>query len=237
MILIIAEPGDGAALWLHRAMAAATRTAVRVVTPAQLAYATSAAHRLSTDADSVTFILADGTTLRGADLVGCINRLVALPQAHLARASAEDRLYAAGELQAFTLGWLATLPCPMLNAPAPESLAGPWHGELAARQFAVLAGFDCAPVALSLDDELGPIFRDSGIQAHVVLAGEVVGPPLSDEAHAAMLQFALLWGGAMVEIATWTRGGRRHFAGATGMIDFPGAGAPLVAAMLRALAA
>ena len=37
----------------------------------------------------------------------------------------EDRRYVAAEMQAFLVAWLTEIPCPVLNAPTPISLAGP----------------------------------------------------------------------------------------------------------------
>lgn len=237
MILIVAEPFDTAALWLRAAMAGATRMRVRAVTPSQLAYAPSAIHRLSTTDADIAFTLGDGTSLRGADLSGCINRMTAIPQAHLARAAAADRNYALGELHAFTLGWLATLPCPLLNPPAPESLAGPFHSEMAARHFAVHAGLACAPAAIAPGDALDPPPRRPGTDMHFVIDGQAIGALLPIAQREAMIQFAALWGGRMVQIETRADDGARHFVSATSLIDFPRGGAALVRAMLRALAA
>lgn len=237
MILIIAEPFDTAALWLRAALTEATCIPVRVVTPSQLAYAPSATHRLSTTDADIAFTLGDGATVRAAELSGVVNRMTAVPQAHLARAAPVDRSYAVGELHAFMLGWLATLPCPLLNPPAPEALSGPWHCEMAARHFAVQAGLACAPVTLALDDALDPSPARAGTDTHVVLDGQVVGALLPAAQREAMIQFAQLWGARMVQIETRPHDGARHFVAATSLIDFPRGGALLVRALVKVLAA
>ena len=53
---------------------------------------------------------------------GMINRIRAVPTAHLHAADVAERDYAACELHAFLLGWLASFDCPMLNPPAPDRL-------------------------------------------------------------------------------------------------------------------
>ena len=222
MILIIAEPFDAAALWLCTSLSATTRIPVRVVTPSQLAYAPSATHRLSSDTADVAFALADGSLIRSAELNGVVNRMSAIPQAHLARADPADRAYAAGELHAFTLGWLATLPCPVFNPPAPEALAGAWHSEMATQQLAAIAGL--------------PPLASPATDTHFVLDGQVIGLLLPAVQRDALIQFAHLWGGRMVQIETSTAGGMRYFVAATSLVDFRRGGALLVRALAKVLA-
>ena len=80
---------------------------------------------------------------------GMINRIRAVPTAHLHAADAAERDYAASELHAFLLGWLASFDCPMLNPPAPELLAGPSHSRLSALHFAAIAGLGCRPMNIT----------------------------------------------------------------------------------------
>jgi hypothetical protein len=39
-----------------------------------------------------------------------------------------DQAYVAAEMQAFLLAWLTALPCPVVNRPSPQCLAGPAWG-------------------------------------------------------------------------------------------------------------
>ncbi|MEI9851358.1 MAG: hypothetical protein WDN24_11565 [Sphingomonas sp.] len=181
--------------------------------------------------------LADGTALRAAELSGAVNRVTAVPQAHLARAAPADRAYATGELHAFMLAGSPRSPARCSTRPRPKGWRGRAIPKMAARHFAVQVGFACAPLALALDDALDPPPRPPGTDTHVVLDGRVIGAIVPTAAREAMLQFAQLWGGRMVQIETRRHGGARHFVAATSLVDFPRGGALLVRAMLKLLAA
>lgn len=233
MILVIADPSDAAALWLGRALAGRLAAPVRFVTPAQLVYSPRIAHRFDGAGNGFSFALPDGETLTGEGLSGVINRFVAIPSAHLAAAHPEDRAYAESELQAFLLGWLGSLDCPMFNAPSPECLAGPHFGEIQALHFAALAGLDVPLARLgtaapgAIPPETGPAMR------HFVLDGRLIGPILPAEDRDALLQFAQLWGARLLQIDSGEGLGRRRFHAATSLVDFPSGGQ----ALLRAIAA
>lgn len=227
MILLIAEPGDMAALWLHAWLAKHGTAAVRIVTPAQLGYASSVAHYLGSPRDGIAFDLGPAGRLCSQDISGVVNRVMIAPQAHIERAPEADRLYASGELHAFMLGWLASLPCPMLNAPSPELLSGPHHSELATLHFAAIAGFEC---------DADPPSAPQPATTHFILDGQVIGPLLNSAARDSMILFARAWNARLVQIETRPgAGGRRHFLSATSMADFPRGGALLARAILKAL--
>jgi hypothetical protein len=239
MILIIAEPFDTAAMWLASNLWQATKAPIRVVTPSQLVYAPVASHRLSTSHSEVTFALADGTLIKSAQLLGVINRMMVLPQAHLKHAAPDDQIYAQGELYAFVLGWLSTLGCPVLNLPAPESLCGPVHSEITMFHFAALAGLGFQPMTLSsrkaLTAPTEALPATTGIQIHIVFDSQLIGPIVPQHDRDALLQLCHLWGGRMLQIETRMLDGRRHFVAATSLIDFPRAGTLLVRAIAKAL--
>jgi hypothetical protein len=107
---------------------------------------------------------------------------------------------------------------------------------MAVRHFAVLAGFVCAPVSLALDDALEPVPPAPGADAHVVLDGQVIGMLLPAPQRDAMIHFAQLWGGRMVQIETRMLGGARQFVAATSLVDFQRGGALLVRALSKVLA-
>jgi hypothetical protein len=54
-----------------------------------------------------------------------ITRMPAVSEAELAHVHEDDRRYAAAEIQAFLVAWLASLECPILNRPSPCNLCGP----------------------------------------------------------------------------------------------------------------
>ena len=70
----------------------------------------------------------EGRTVSSADIRAVIVRMPAIGEAELGHVHAQDRAYAASEMHAFLLAWLASLPCPVLNRPTPYNLGGPaWH--------------------------------------------------------------------------------------------------------------
>jgi hypothetical protein len=236
VILIIAEPADLGALWLRSQLACRLAGPVEVVTPAKLVYAPSILQRLTSRCSDGDLRLSDGRTLRMPAVQGMINRIRAVPTAHLHAADDAERDYAASELHAFLLGWLASFDCAMLNPPAPESLAGPSHSRLSALHFAAISGLGCrrtnittmAPQPL----EQAPTER---IAVHFVLDGQVIGPLLPVAMRDAMVAFARLWGARLVQIETISDEGRNEFVRATSLVDFQAGGDTLVRAIARAL--
>ncbi len=72
----------------------------------------------------------DGTPLRAEELRGVLVRLPSVPQDELVQLRPEERAYVAVEMTAFLLAWLSHLPCPVLNRPTAQCLAGPgWRPE------------------------------------------------------------------------------------------------------------
>ncbi len=235
MILIVAEPGDLAAHWLRAQLRRRLAHPVEVVTPARLVYAPSILQRLTSRQSDADFRLSRDKTLRMSAVQGVINRIRTVPTAHLSAAEAAERDYAASELHAFLLGWLASFDCAMLNAPAPESLWGPSHSRLSALHFAAVAGLSCrrTRVTTKAPQPLEAPMR--GTVAHFVLDGQVIGPLLPASMRDAMIAFAQLWGSRLVQIETVVNGGQNEFATATSLVDFPSGGDALVHAIARAL--
>jgi hypothetical protein len=92
-----------------------------------LAYSVRWEHRLGADGVSVDVTLADGRRIRDDSTRGVLNRLMWVPPQHLLAVHPDDRDYVAQELNAFYLSWLHALPCPVLNRPTPQGLAGQWR--------------------------------------------------------------------------------------------------------------
>jgi hypothetical protein len=230
MILILAEPTDLSALWLH-ARLSARATPVRMLTPAQLVYSGSIVHRLSTEASEARFILASGEEVDLAAMSAIINRIAAIPSAHLS-GDPSERLYAQTELHAFLLGLLSSLPCPVVNAAAPESLSGAYHGPIEARQMAVQAGFRCSPASCHPGSVFESLSAAPSALNCFVFDGRVVGPVLPQDIRDALVQFAALWGARLVEVGLDSSGG---FETATSFVEFRGGGEALVSLLARAL--
>ena len=235
MILIIAAPEDVPALWLKTQLARRSAVPVRLVTPARLACSPSISHRLAGDDDEFFAALFGEEPVRGDSLTGVVNRFRELPAALFDNAVAEDRAYAASELLAFTLGWLASLPCPVINPPAPLSLAGSAPPPMVALNQAAVAGLAVPATRLSSASPAPPAAAPApGTTSHCVLDGRLFGPILPSDDRDALLQFARLWGDRLVQIDT-SPGTPRYFRGASGFADFRHGGEALVQALARAL--
>ncbi|MCC2662886.1 MAG: hypothetical protein K0R41_946 [Geminicoccaceae bacterium] len=235
MILIIAEPVDAAALWLRPRLAARLASTVSIVTPMQLVCSRRILHRLSTGGASSRFVLANGQTIEGAALVGVVNRLGTLPTAHLASAPPRERIYARDELYAFILGWLSSLECPAINRPEPNFLGGPWYPPLEALQLAMLAGLPCALQRLSVNTvEPAPVSGEVRRSCFIV-DQRVVGPLMPQQLRDALLRFAALWGGRLLQVDFAVADEKLVFSAATSFADFRSGGDILVRAIARAL--
>jgi len=235
MILIIAEPSDEAALWLYPRLEECTSGVVAIMTPTQLVCSRQIVHRLSDHGASSRFVLANGEAIESTALSGVVNRLGTAPTLQLARASPRDRQYAQDEVHAFLLGWLASLECPVVNRPDPTFLSGPWHSPLEALQLAALAGLPFASRCSAIDDMEQPFANHGPLRSHFVLDGQLVGPLVSFPMRDALLRFAALWGGRLLQIDCCVVAGETAFQNATSFVDFRAGGDLLVRALARSL--
>lgn len=128
-LLVIADADDLGA----RAVAAAVRRSrgndsVEVVVAAELTATAIWEHRIRDGRARSRVRLVDGRVLDDSPAGAVLNRIgvVAGPQL----ATRPDREYAAMELHALLLSWLAGLACPVLNPPSPVGLGGARRGEL-----------------------------------------------------------------------------------------------------------
>ncbi len=224
-LLVIAEATDADALWCRHLLAESFRGPVVQVTPSEMVMAPQLSHRLGTDHESVQLTLARGLTLSGAELAGVVNRIQRLPDRHFVQAQGSEHGYAAAELQAFFLGWLSALPCPIFNAPTPACLHGPAHADLAARHMAALAGWAVDDTPPGPDAGAGPV------QVHWVLGHAVLGPDLPLHEQQALLALASLWGGRLLQVHSRAGAQARLFVSATSWVDFRAAGPALAHAL------
>ena len=237
MILIIADYDDLPAHWLQAALRQRLPMPVELLSPAQLVYAPAIVQRMGSDGGQSHFRLWNGAELDFASVAGVINRITALPQAHLEHAEQGDRHYAAGELHAFLLGWLASLDCPVLNPPAPEWLAGAWHREISAVHFAVQAGLRCEAFELNsgVEGPPLPVTKGEAPTVHFVLDDQLMGPLVDARGRDSLLAFAHGWGVRLLQVETREQGGERWFLRATSLPDCQLGGGALVRAIARVL--
>lgn len=152
-------PDDIAALWVARGLAARGLRPLQVVTGEALAYNQRLEHRLVGGRATVKITLADGRVIESATVRGTLNRLQAVPGAHL-RTNLKDREYAEQELYALYLSWLHSLPGEMLNRPSPLGLCGEWRHPCEWVWLANQAGLETEPYGQS-EFRAAPPFRMS----------------------------------------------------------------------------
>ena len=124
--LVLACPADDlavavAARWRHRQ----GDEALRIVPLDALLFAPRWEHRVGPERASTDLVLHDGTDLGAFAPAIVLNRLAGWSSTFAARWKDADRAYAQSEIFALLLSWLASLPCPVINRPAPPSLVGP----------------------------------------------------------------------------------------------------------------
>jgi hypothetical protein len=87
-----------------------------------------------------------GTTVTAADVDAVVSRRPGVVGPDLPWFAAEDREYAAAEVNAFLLAWLSSLRCPVVNRPTPMSLAGAGWSEVEWQRQAAEAGLPVRPL-------------------------------------------------------------------------------------------
>lgn len=83
----------------------------------------------------------DGKPVPIHEIRGVLTRRPQVFESELLHLAAEDRAYAAAEMNAFLVAWLASLPCPVLNPPTAISLSGPGWPTAQWTAVAARAGF------------------------------------------------------------------------------------------------
>jgi hypothetical protein len=122
--LVLCHAGDVTAAWCAVALRRGGLDPVRVVLAEELVVGASLMHAISATNSKASIVLASGEVLDSARIRGVVNRLQQLPEN--AGLPVADRPYARAEHTAATVGWLATLPVPVLNRPVAHSLEGRW---------------------------------------------------------------------------------------------------------------
>lgn len=124
MLLVVAATGDREATTLPNRWAPRE---VGVLTPSDLS---RPGWQYRPDDPTGSIAIVDGQAVPAREIAGVIVRLSRVPEVELTGIAPTDRAYAAAEMTAFLASWLATLPCPVLNRPAPPLLTSPcWRPE------------------------------------------------------------------------------------------------------------
>lgn len=127
MWLVLCPSNDQSALWACEGLRARGLEPLELVTAESLDLGVRWEHRVGTEHVSLTATLADGRKIRDNEIRGVLNRLTYLTVDSLPLFRAADREYVKQELQSFFLGWLATMPGPVINEPTPWGLSGRWR--------------------------------------------------------------------------------------------------------------
>jgi hypothetical protein len=230
--LLLHDPADPTAAWVLEGLRA-RGVALEPVGSGDLLRARTWRHAVGTDGASVEIVLADGRTMASRGVRSTINRLTAVPPLP-GGVSGEDREYAAQELHAFWLSWLAALPGPMLNRPTPFSLCGLWLDGPQWMLRAARAGLPCGPIALGDAAQAPPPAPSAWV---VVACGAVFGAREAEPLAPCCVALARDVGADLlgVGLAPGPDGALR-FATATTLPDLRPAGAPLLDVLARRLA-
>ncbi len=190
MILILASRRDAAARdlaarWSH--VDAAVVTCRDVCRPGWQA-----------DERGAQTLCVDGRVIDAAEVEGVLGRVAYLMPDELSHLDPGDRPYAAAELSAFLVAWLAALDVPMLNRPTATCLSGPgWQPEQWMHAAASI-GLDVLPMRRRVPDDRPP--EDVDTVTVTVVADTCVGAR-DDAMAAAALALARRAGTALVELA------------------------------------
>ena len=178
MWLMLAEPGDDAAVWAAEGVQQRGVGPVLVVSGQELVAWTAWEHRLDQGGVRTRLRLPDGVEVQETQLRGVVNRLSGfyLPPAGVA--SSGDGDYAACERNALLLSWLVSLRCPVFNRPSPIGGLGGYRSLGGWRHLAHRAGLRLLPLIQSSDrpEEAGDGWG-TGAGQHCtvfVVAGQVI---------------------------------------------------------------
>ena len=170
MWLVLGQDNDIEARWVAAGLRARADRPVALVSAAMLVHDCRWEHRVGVAGASSRLVLGDGTVLDPTTVDGVVNRLCWLGAEGFAGASARDREYATGELNALGLSWLESLGGRVVNRPAGNGLAGSWRRMAEWRGLARTVGLPVAPY----DSDEPEVTTGETDRVVLVLDGEVI---------------------------------------------------------------
>jgi hypothetical protein len=241
--LIVCSSDDMSALWTYEGLKRRGVRPVELVTADMLAYSLESEHRLTPDAVEVSISLADGRRVSSSHAAGVLNRLTSIPLAHMRQAEPRDQDYAVQELNAYFLSWLHSLPCPVLNRPTPQGLAGRWRHASEWVWLAIQAGLPSPSYRQTSRDQIDETITERGLlppgtptTTVLVVNGQVVGAAVPPGIASGCGRLAALCGTPLLGVdladgaaGPWT------FAGATPLPDLRRGGDALLDALASAM--
>lgn len=177
MHAVICDPGDRAGLWAADRLRARlgdvllVSTGLLALAPFHMTIGSDGA-----EGDEAAILLPDGRAFGPQTCAGFLNRVAQPPKPALAGA---DAAYAAEEMVAITLAFLAAFGEPVVNRPDPSALAGRDPGVAQWLRLAVIAGLPTAPFAMG-DGPPGPLPPEAARM--LVIGDRVLGGPVPHRA-------------------------------------------------------
>lgn len=244
MWLVLFNSTDESAVWAADGLVRRGLSQLELVTAEDLACCLRCEHHIGPDVQSIHLTLLDGRRIDSREVRGTLNRLQWVPPDHFAAAAPQERAYAIQELYAFFMGWLYTLPTPVLNGPTPQGLSGRWRYASEWHWLAGRAGLTTRPFRITQDnhDSVVALYGNSGTslpEQRIVfcLAGEVIGESVPSEVIEGCRHLADLAGTPLLGIEfDYSADGNWIFAGANVSPDLRRGGAALldgIASLLR----
>src|SRR6185295_1856263 len=215
MWLVLCESWDTPALWAYAGLRDRGLRPLVLLSPQALVAAPRSLHRVGRNGGKFEFTLADGRSIDGDEIRGVLNRLCRVPLDHLRLAPAADAQYAAEEIHAWMLSWMACLDPVTINRASPLGLAGADHAALEWTALAARAGLATQPIRFP-----GPAADSAGQPPSTVIVFDrgVHGATLPATVAAGCAKLARMTGNRLLGITFDRRRGEDWlFAGATSM--------------------
>src|SRR5437762_4814688 len=139
--LVLAEPDDVSAIKVCAELQQRRSPASALfLTSSALSESGGFTHWLSDDRVDSRVRTREGWEIRSDEIGVVLNRLRVVNLRRFGRSKPADREYANMEMFALLLSWLASLPCPVVNAASPAGLSGASHRPVSIQRMAAEAG-------------------------------------------------------------------------------------------------
>ena len=150
MWLVLCTSSDDAALWAYDRLREVGPRPIELVTDLDLVGARWD-HRIGRSRVRTIVSLADGRVIDSREVHGALNRFLFVPPALLVPIAPADRDYAAAELSALIVSWLAALGSRVLNPASARGFSGAWRSRSEWSMLASSAGLRAAVARIDSD--------------------------------------------------------------------------------------
>ena len=125
MYIVIAEPYDDPGLWAYKKLKSNGLEPLELITPGELSYFLQCEYEITSNNSNSELLLNNNMKIKSNEIKGILNRFRYVHTEHIKKSV--DVGYAMEELNAFFIGWLASLEIPILNKPLPFNYSGKWR--------------------------------------------------------------------------------------------------------------